>query len=266
MDRVSSGASRAGDVVDALGSLTVVMPAYDEAALIEDAVEEVVRSVLSAVPGSRLLVVDDGSRDATGAILDRLSARDARVVVIQKPNGGHGSALLRGLQEPLAAWTLLIDSDRQIPLDGFLMAWQARTNNQAVLGIRMGRQDPPARKIVTTVLQWALVVLLGVSLTDPNIPFKLVRKDALEEVLQLMPSNALIPSVFIAAYIARHRLPVAFVPLFYRQRPAGQGSLRHWKLLKLSAQATLQLVAFSLLLRRQHRSPVATEPVERRAS
>src|SRR2546421_2566411 len=186
MDRLSSGASRDSHHVDPGRSLTVVMPAYNEAALIEGAVQEVVRSVLAAVPGSRLLVVDDGSRDSTGAILDRLSAGDPRVVVIHQANGGHGSALLRALQEPLAAWTLLLDSDQQIPLDGFLTAWQARTNNQAVLGVRMHRQDPLARRIVTTILQWALTVLLGVRLTDPNVPFKLVRKDALEQVLALM--------------------------------------------------------------------------------
>ena len=72
--------------------LSAVMPVYNEEGAIEAAVREVQEHVLDAVPGAELIVVDDGSRDATGAILDRLARTDGRLHVIHQPNGGHGAA------------------------------------------------------------------------------------------------------------------------------------------------------------------------------
>src|SRR5262245_17430036 len=103
--------------------LTVVMPAYNEEGAITTAVAEVREWILDRVPGSDLLVVDDGSRDGTGAILDRLAAEDPRVGVVHRPNGGHGPALRTGIEAASGDALFLIDSDRQIPLTGFAKFW-----------------------------------------------------------------------------------------------------------------------------------------------
>ena len=92
--------------------LTAIMPAYNEEEAIEAAVGEVRGQVLDAVPGSDLIVVDDGSRDRTGAILDQLSAADPRVKVIHQPNGGHGAALRTGMERANGQLLFLLDSDR----------------------------------------------------------------------------------------------------------------------------------------------------------
>ena len=103
--------------------LTVIMPVYNEEGAIALAVEEVRRHVLNAVPGADFVVVDDGSRDGTPALLDELARGDARLRVIHQANCGHGGALLTGLAQAAGQHVLLIDSDRQIPLDGFAAAW-----------------------------------------------------------------------------------------------------------------------------------------------
>ena len=77
--------------------LTIVMPAYNEEQGIAEAVAEVLREVVARVPGSELVVVDDGSRDATGRILDELARAEPALRVIHQPNGGHGRALRTGL-------------------------------------------------------------------------------------------------------------------------------------------------------------------------
>src|SRR5512143_817972 len=97
-------------------TLSVVMPAYNEEGGIADATTEVREWVLDRIPGSELVVVNDGSRDGTSAILDRLSAADPRIRVIHRPNGGHGPALRAGLDAAWGERLLLIDSDQQIPL------------------------------------------------------------------------------------------------------------------------------------------------------
>src|SRR5215470_9236386 len=106
--------------------LSVVMPAYNEEASIAEAVREVGLEVLDMVPGSELIVVDDGSTDRTGAILDALSELDPRLCVIHQANCGHGSALMTGLERSDAEWVLLIDSDQQIPVGHFSAFWEWR--------------------------------------------------------------------------------------------------------------------------------------------
>ena len=81
--------------------LSVVMPAYNEEASIELAVAELQQHVLNTTPGAELVVVNDGSRDRTGKILDQLAYRDSRIRVIHQPNRGHGRALMTGLDGAL---------------------------------------------------------------------------------------------------------------------------------------------------------------------
>ena len=97
--------------------LSVIMPVYNEEGAIVAAVDEVKQFILEFVPESELVVVDDGSRDDTGRLLDAAASGDPRIRVIHQPNGGHGAALLTGLKASHGEYIFLIDSDRQIPLD-----------------------------------------------------------------------------------------------------------------------------------------------------
>jgi glycosyltransferase involved in cell wall biosynthesis len=85
------------------------MPAYNEEATIADAVGEVQRWVLAALPSAELIVVNDGSRDDTGKILERLAASEPRLRVVNQKNAGHGAALRTGLElargEYVSCWT-----------------------------------------------------------------------------------------------------------------------------------------------------------------
>jgi len=113
------------------------MPVYNEEGAIVAAVDEVKQYVLSLVPESELVVVDDGSRDGTGRLLDAAAASDPRIKVIHQPNGGHGAALLTGLKAATGDHLFLIDSDRQIPLDEFKAAWsEIVAGRDAVFGVR----------------------------------------------------------------------------------------------------------------------------------
>ena len=133
--------------------LTVIMPAYNEEGGIEGAVLEVQDHVLSALSGSELIVVNDGSRDGTGAILDRLSRADARIRVIHQPNGGHGRAIRKGLDEARGAYVLLLDSDRQIPVfDAFPVLWSAVQGKDGAFGVRAERHDPLLRLAISRVV------------------------------------------------------------------------------------------------------------------
>lgn len=226
-------------------TLSVVMPAYNEEGAIADAAAEVREWILDRIPGSELVVVNDGSRDRTGAILDGIAAGDARIRVIHKVNGGHGPALRAALDAAQGNRLLLIDSDRQIPLSAFQPLWDAvESGRDAAFGIRTHRQDPMLRLWLTRVIRNVLPLLFGARITDANVPFKLLRRSIWEGARPLMPGDTLAPSLFLAIFAASRGFDVAYLPVPHRERQTGTVSIRRWRLIKFCAKAFRQLVTF----------------------
>ncbi|NNF38802.1 MAG: glycosyltransferase family 2 protein [Gemmatimonadetes bacterium] len=230
--------------------LDVIMPAYNEEGAIRDAVAEVQAAVLDRIPDSELLVVNDGSRDSTGEILDELVALDPRVSVVHKPNGGHGSALIEGLARSRAEWVFLIDSDRQMPLEPVATLWDAvQQGSDAAFGVRRRRDDPRIRRVLTRTIRRALPLLFGVRLHDANVPYKLFRRETWLEARPHIPDDTLAPSLFLAVYMRSRGLRIAEIDIEHRERETGEVSIRRWKLIKFCGRAFGQLLDFRRSLR-----------------
>ncbi len=224
--------------------LSVIMPAYNESECIRDAVAEVSRDVLDQVSEAELVVVNDGSRDRTGAILDEIAAADSRIRVIHQPNGGHGRALRTGLDAAQAEYLFLIDSDRQIALDGFAKFWEEAKRGDGAFGIRVRRNDPALRLCLTRLIRHSLVILFGVKVYDANVPFKVIRRQVWERARPLIPEDTLAPSLFLAIFAVHTGCTLAFREVSHRERKTGVVSIRRWKLFKFCAKAFRQMVAF----------------------
>ena len=224
--------------------LTVVMPAYDEEDVIEQAVREVQHFVLDNVEDAEFVVIDDGSNDRTGVILDRCAAQERRVRVIHQPNKGHGGALRTGLDLARGTYIFLLDSDRQIPLDAFEAAWQAALESDGVLGVRRRRQDAWIRLVLSAVVRRLVRLLFGVQLSDANAPFKVFRRSIWVQARALIPEETLTPSLFLAIYMRWGEWDVAERAVPHRQRATGAVSLQHWKLIRFCLKAFAQLLRF----------------------
>jgi len=218
------------------------MPVYNEQEAIVAAVEDVQHHVLDHVPGAELVVVDDGSRDRTGALVDELAARDDRVRVIHQPNGGHGSALLTGLNASSGEYVFLIDSDRQIPLDDFASAWQeVLAGRDAVFGVRRRRYDPRFRLYLSGLIRQSVNVLFRIHLQDSNAPYKLFRRAVWNDVRDCVPDGTLAPSMFLAIAAKSRGYNILEVDVTHKERDTGEVSLRHFRLLKFCARGLGQL-------------------------
>ena len=226
-------------------SITVLMPAYNEAEGIADAVQEVKEQLLDRLPEARLLVVNDGSCDKTGEILDELARADVRIRVVHKKNGGHGPALITGLEVIDTDFVLLVDSDQQIPIACFWPLWAAvESGRDAAFGVRRRRHDPRLRLLLTRIIRQALRILFGVRLYDANVPFKVIRREQWLDAHRFIPSNTLAPSLFLALYMKMRGLDIAEIDVEHRERETGEVSIRRWRLLKFCARAFRQLTAF----------------------
>ena len=102
--------------------LWVVMPVYNEAAALRAVVEEWVPVLARCTRDVTFCVVDDGSTDATPAVLRQLASEHPQIGVVRKRNTGHGRTCLHGYRLAVtrgARFILQIDSDGQCPAAGF---------------------------------------------------------------------------------------------------------------------------------------------------
>ena len=225
--------------------LSVVMPVYNEEDAIVDAVEDVRRDVLDHVVGAELVVVNDGSRDGTGALLNTIAETDARIRVIHQENRGHGGALMAALDAAQGDYLFLIDSDRQIPLSDFATAWtQILGGRDGVFGVRRRRYDPALRLQLTRLVRWAVSVLFAVRVFDANVPYKLLRRQIWQNARLCIPLGTLTPSLFLAIFAKRRGYDIVEVDVAHKERATGEVSIRRFKLLKFCAKGFRQMLAF----------------------
>ncbi|CAN5590054.1 hypothetical protein BH10ACT1_BH10ACT1_15080 [soil metagenome] len=230
--------------------LSVVLPAHDEAATIEDVVRAVVAVAEHLAPDAHeVIVVDDGSTDATGAILDRLAAELPAVAVVhQVPNRGHGPALRAGFDLAVGAWIGHLDTDDQIPADQFERLWPERSAHDLVLGVRTDRHDPRHRLVVTRAVRAIVGRLAGRPIQDANVPCKLVGRDLWEAARPYVPTDTFAPSVALAVAAVRLGRPVAQVPVQHQARPHGTSSLKPVRLARGLGTAAVQTVRLARAL------------------
>ncbi len=225
--------------------LSLVMPVFNEEATIESVVVDWDRELGRLEVPYEIRVYDDGSRDATGAILEALASRCPRLVVVRQQNRGHGPTVLRGYHEARGQWVFQIDSDDEMGTEAFAEVWRRR-DADLVLGYRVGRESPAARVLITGMARLTVRLLFGSSLRDVNTPYRLYRREALDRLLALTPGDAVAPNVILAGLAARLRCVVAEVPVPHRVRRAGVSSLVRLKMWRAAFTSFRQTVAAAL--------------------
>jgi glycosyltransferase involved in cell wall biosynthesis len=206
--------------------LSIVLPAYNEEANVERAVRDALRAADEVVGGAEVVVVNDGSRDGTRAILQRLQRElgETLVVVDYQRNRGYGAALRSGFEAASGNLVFYTDADNQFDLTELRDFLPLLGECDAALGYRIDRQDPWLRLWVSRGFNALTSLVLGVRVRDLNCSFKLFRRDALL-ALGLETSDFLIDAEIVAR-LHRARLRVAERGVHHFPRTAGQSTVR----------------------------------------
>jgi len=211
--------------------LTVVMPIYNE----EDNIDNVLHEWTSVFEklgiSYQFVLVNDGSKDGTIDALQRLeSTAPDRFVVIDKPNSGHGRSCRLGYDAAVAApsveWILQIDSDGQCDPAHFSDFWKLKDNTDCVFGVRTQRDDGKARMLTSKICKLGATLLGGRDMVDPNVPYRLMRKDVLKQALSKIPASFDIHNVALT-FVLKQNTSVrwAYVPIRFRDRQGGSNSI-----------------------------------------
>ncbi len=223
-------------------SLYVVIPAYNEELNIERCVNGwyPVVETHNGDGNSRLVVVNDGSKDRTGEKLRELAASRPLLVPVTKENGGHGSAVLYGYRFAMdngAEWIFQTDSDGQTDPAEFEAFWQQRGGYDAVLGYRPVRGDGRARKFVENVVCLLLRIIFGVRVKDANAPFRLMKASLVRKYIGKLPPDFNIPNIMFTTYFAYFKEKVLFLPVSFAPRKAGKNSVNLKKIVRIGWKA-----------------------------
>ncbi len=165
-----------------VAALSYFFPAHDEEANLRGLVAEALVTLPALAETFEIIIVDDGSRDATPAIADELAAADARVRVIHhQRNRGYGAALRSGFgaaRHDLIAFT---DGDRQFRVTDLtrLIDRFQQGGADAVVGYRIKRADPLIRILYARAYRFANRLFFGLRVADVDCACKLFRRDSL---------------------------------------------------------------------------------------
>ena len=246
--------------------VSIVMPAYNEAEIIEAAVREWYGEVVAKLPGSELIVVDDCSTDGTGEALAALERELPALRAVRPPrNGGHGKALRFGFRHAARDLIFQTDSDRQHLPEDFWKLWERRDRCDFVFGVRGSRRDGAFRVLVTRTMRLLNFAMWGEWIRDANCPFKLMRRRALETVLEKVPADSFIPMVMVSIVARKLGFRFEEVTVAHLPRTGGQQSLKGMmKWARVGRRCFSQLLRLRLSMRPSAALPAHSAAQRRR--
>ena len=198
-------------------AVSVVIPAYNEGAVIA----QLVSALAAAGPWHEIIVVDDGSKDDTGA-----RACAAGAIVVRHPyNKGNGAAVKSGIRRATGEHVLIVDGDGQHSPEDARRLVSRLGEYDLVIGARStSTQATHARRFGNTALNRLAGYLTGREIPDLTSGFRGARRDCLREFLHLLPNGFSTPTTTTLAFI-KAGYNVAFEPIEARQR-VGHSKIR----------------------------------------
>lgn len=229
--------------------LYIVIPAYNESEnlrqLIEDWYPVVERH--NGDGGSRIVVINDGSKDNTYELLQDYAATRPLLQPMTKKNGGHGSTVLFGYRyaiESGADYIFQTDSDGQTNPDEFEAFWEKRNEYDAIIGNRVVRGDGKSRKFVENTVCMLLKMIFGIRVQDANAPFRLMRAELVKKYIDRLPKNYNLPNIMFTTYFVFYHEKVEFMPITFKPRQAGTNTINIKKIVKIGIKAMQDFYSF----------------------
>jgi glycosyltransferase involved in cell wall biosynthesis len=208
------------------------MPVYNE----EGTLEEIVRRVLGSEPGVplELVIVDDGSSDASREIAERLAGDDQRIVFVQHQQGrGKGAAVRTAIERATGTIAIVQDADFEYDPDDYkvVIAPILAGAVDAVYGSRFATGIPEGaigRSVMANrFLTWLSNLLNGLRLTDMETCYKAIRINVLRKLRLTADRFGIEPE--ITAELAKAKVRILEVPISYHPRSYGQGKKISWR-------------------------------------
>ena len=225
-----------------MDKLFIVVPAYNEQDNIEETVKQwhKVFDNIDASKDSKLVIINDGSKDNTYDILLKLQKKYYHLLPLTKKNQGHGPTLIFGYKYALsnkADYIFQTDSDGQTNPDEFYDFWNDRNKYDAQLGNRIVRGDGKSRKFIENTVCFLLRIYFGIKVEDANAPFRLMKTSLIEKYINKLPNDYNLPNIMLTTFFSYNNEKITFKEISFKPRQAGTNSINIKKITKIGVKA-----------------------------
>lgn len=226
-------------------SLTIFFPAYNDACTISGLVATADATAKALTADYEIIVINDGSRDATSRVIEQLAAKNPRVrCVHHKRNRGYGGALRSGFAHATKEFVFYTDGDGQYdPRQLTQLFAQLKPGVDVVQGYKMKRSDPLHRRIIGHLYKHTVKHIFQLKVRDVDCDYRLIRRSLLSPATLQFNSGAICVQLIRSLQDAGAQIverPVSHYPRragrsqFFRLRPVLQTArdlaLLRWKL------------------------------------
>lgn len=206
--------------------ISIVLPAYNEAANIRTAVEKALATAERLFTRYEIIVVDDGSADSTCAVVEELARSGyPRVRLIKhEVNIGYGAALRTGFSHSNCELVFFTDSDNQFDISEIEYFLPLMATSDLVTGFRVYRYDTVLRCLLSWVYNRLVGVMFRLHVRDVDCAFKLMRREVVRQVA--IECNNFFVNTELLARARRWNFRIAEKGVRHYPRTAGETSVR----------------------------------------
>ena len=173
-------------------TISVVLPAYNEAENIESVIDKALLVLHDFAENYEIIIINDGSNDSTGKLLTQLSKSNPHIHPIHhSKNLGYGAALRSGFKNARYDYVFSTDSDGQFEFNELTQAYPQFIKADFIQGYRLSRQDSFHRKINTFAWNTLCNLLFHTGVKDVDCAFKFFKRKILDSI-ELKANGAMI--------------------------------------------------------------------------
>jgi glycosyltransferase involved in cell wall biosynthesis len=202
--------------------VSILMPVFNEADLIEEVIEEWIQNVLQHCPPGSELRLDDCSTDGTPEILRRLAVKYPFIHVNFAPRDGFFASMIRLYQSAACPLVFFTDSDGQYVPEEFWRIAEHIDQYDMVHGVKINRQDPFYRVAVSDASNSLLRLLFRSRCQDANSAFRLIRRHVLASVIPDLRHMKMMPNAEVYLRAEAKHFRIKNIPVSHRARKSGK--------------------------------------------
>jgi len=236
--------------------LSVFFPAYNDAGTIASLALIAHMTARTLTDDYEVIVVDDGSPDHTGELLDEMARHFAWLKVVHhERNRGYGGALRTGFLTASKELVFYTDGDAQYDPREMVRLYEALTPEvDFVNGYKIGRSDPLHRVLIGRAYHWFVRTLFALRLRDVDCDFRLMRREVFRKVTLTRSSGVI--CVELMKKVQDHGFRIAEVPVHHYHRTYGKSQFFNFPRVARTLADLLRLWV-ELVLHKQHLAAAA---------
>jgi len=235
--------------------LSVFFPAYNDSGTIASMVIRAVQAASMVTDDYEVVVVNDGSTDATAEVVEELAAKYPHVRVVNHPrNRGYGGALQTGFRSASKELIFYTDGDAQYDPAELSLLWARLTDDaDLVQGYKISRSDPLHRIVIGRVYHHIVSILFGLTVRDVDCDFRLMRR-SIFETIDLEKTSGVI-CLEMMKKITDGGFRIVEVPVHHYHRAFGRSQFFNFRRIFKTGVDVMRLWVALVVLRQHQRHP-----------